>query len=178
MEIKIIIDEITLDTVVGDIVSFDEDGDAVVHKGQVTVADKVAEVIAKTVMKKPEYATLRERVTQIRTEEIRARVAPVIEQALQAPIQRTNSYGSPLGEPITLTELIMEAAREAWQPERNSYSSSNTNSIDKMIATEVRKQISGEVTKAVRSAQEAALKAVGEIAGAPMVDAVRKVLKG
>lgn len=176
MDIKIVVDEITLDTIVGEVVRVDEDGDEYVD-GHSTVADKVALLIRDAVVKSPEYTSLRERVTEIRNQEIREAVKPLIREALERPIRKTNFYGEATGKETTLSEIIMDAAKKAWATSKDSYGSRQS-TIQDMIAAEVRKHISGEVAKAVKEAQEAALKAVGEIAAGPVVDAVRKALQG
>jgi hypothetical protein len=178
MEIKVIVPEITLATVVGDVVSYDEDGDALVEVGVETVGDKVAKIISKNVMQAPEYTDLKAKVSQIREEEIRAALKPIIEEALQAPIRKTNSWGDPTGQETTLRDIILDEAKRAWATDRNNSYSSNreTTDIRTAIREEVRKHINGEVAKAVKEAQNAALKAVGDLASAPVVDAVRKAL--
>src|ERR1041385_8531249 len=100
MEIKIVVDEVTLSTVVGDVVRVDEDGDEYVD-GHSTVADKVATLIKDAVVRSPEYTSLKERVTEIRNQEIREAVKPLIRQALERPIKRTNYYGEPTGKETT-----------------------------------------------------------------------------
>lgn len=174
MELKVIVPEITLATVVADVFSVDEDGESY-QDGVETVGDKVAKIISKEVMRSPSYNSLRDRVTTIRDEEIVKALTPIIDQALHNPIQKTNGFGHPVGEPTTLEELIMDAAKKAWTLSRNNYGD-REKSIDQVIAEQVRKHLHAEVAKAVKEAQEAALKAVGELAAAPVVEAVRKAL--
>lgn len=174
MEIVVTVPEITLATVVADVISVDEDGESY-PDGVETVGDKVAKRIAEAVFRAPEYTGLKARVTEIRTEMIREKLDPIIMEALQNPIRKTNSWGESSGEPTTLRDVIMDEAQKAWTPNRNSHHS-NTKSIDQVIAEAVRKELHGEVAKAVKQAQDAALKAIGDIAGAPVVEAVRKAL--
>jgi hypothetical protein len=174
VEIVVTVPKITLATVVADVISVDEDGESY-QDGVETVGDKVAKRIAEAVFQSPEYTSLKTRVTEIRTELIREKLDPIIEAALQNPIRKTNSWGEASGEATTLRDVIMDEAKKAWTPNRNSYSNSDR-SIDQVIAEAVRKELHGEVQKAVKKAQEAALKAVGDLAGAPVVDAVRKAL--
>lgn len=176
MEIKIEVPEVTLNTVVGDVVRVDEDGDEYLD-GQMTVADKVAQLIKAEVVKHPEYENLRKRVTEIRNQEIREAVKPLVREALERPIRKTNYYGEPVGQETTLSEIIMDEAKKAWSTSKDSYGS-RQNTLQDVIAAEVRKHIQGEVAKAVKAAQEAALKAVGDLAAGPVVDAVRKAMQG
>lgn len=174
MKIQVNIPEITLDTVVAEIVRVDEDGDEY-PEGTSTVADKVAKIIANEVMRKPEYAALRERVTNTRQDMIREALAPILAEALQKPLYKTNTYGERTGQTTTLTEVIMEEARQAWALSKNSYGS-RQDTINEIIAAEVKKQITGEIQKAVKATQVAALKAVGDLAAAPVVEAVKQAL--
>lgn len=172
MKIEIVIPEVTLNTVVADIVSFADDGDEVCE-GQATVADKVARLIADAVMRSPEYTRLKNRVTEIRTEEIREQIRPIIAEALQSPIRKTNTWGDPVGEETTLKALIMTTAKQEWSA-KDRYSSPW---IQETIRTEIRKHIGAEVQKAAKETRDAALKALGDMAAAPVLDAVKKALK-
>lgn len=174
MKIEVIVPEITLGTVVADVFGVDDEGEAF-HDGVETVGDKVAKLIAQAVMKSPEYTSLRDRVTQIRTEEIRAGLQPIIREALERPIRKTNRFGESTGGETTLSEIIMEEAKRAWDTRPGDrYNQAPT--VGDTIQAEVRKQIGAEVQKAVKQAQDAALKAIGDLAGAPVVEAVKKAL--
>jgi hypothetical protein len=127
-------------------------------------------------MRSPEYTGLQTKVSQIREEEIRAALKPIIAEALQKPIRRTNSWGDATGEETTLKDVIVDEARKAWTVDRNAYSNNQPTDIRTAIQQEVRKHINGEVAKAVKEAQIAALKAVGDLASAPVVEALRKAL--
>lgn len=111
MKFEINISEIDLNTVVGDVVSFDEWGDAVVE-GQTRVADLVADRIADRVTRNEEYRELKKRVTAIRDEMIREKLQPILDELMQAPIRKTNWMGEPEGDPVTMRELIIEASRD------------------------------------------------------------------
>lgn len=174
MEIQVIVPEITLRTVIGEVVRFDEDGDHF-PDGEITVGDKVAKIIAEGAMRNPEYASLKERISNIRSEEIREVLKPVIREALEGPVYKTNTYGDRTGQQTTLRELIQEEAAAMWSTSKNTYGS-RQDTVAELVAQEVRKQIGSEVAKAVKQAHDAALKAVGDIAGAPIVAAVKQAL--
>lgn len=174
VDIKITVDDISLSTVVADVISYDDDGDAV-PEGVETVGDKVAQIIAKEAMRRPEYATLRDRVTEMRKEIIREELRPIITAALHAPLRKTNTYGEPTGATTTLNEMIMEEAAKAWATSKDSYGRDKT-TVQDVIRTEVRAHINEAVAKAVKEAQEAALKAIGDVAASPVIEAVKKAL--
>lgn len=176
MKIEVIIPEITLQTVIGNVISYDEDGDAVVE-GSATVGDKVAAIIAKNVMAHPDYRSLQERVTALRDEEIREQLRPIVAEALQKPIQKTNSYGSPVGQPTTLTELIMESVTKYWNPNSTDRYGSRDQTLPGLIDATVRKELAAEIPKVVKATKDKALKVIAEHLNQPMMDAVREALK-
>jgi hypothetical protein len=153
MEIKVVIDEITLDTVVGEVVRVDEDGDAYTD-GHLTVADRAAELIMQHVLKRPEYTTLAERVTRIREEEIRAAVKPLVQQALERPIKRTNYYGEATGQETTLSEIIMDEAKKVFTSAKASYRN-NTPFIAEVVRSEVQKAFQADIQEQVQKARAA-----------------------
>ncbi|GAA4891132.1 hypothetical protein ACFPM3_20375 [Streptomyces coeruleoprunus] len=174
MEIKILIDEITLDTVVGDVIRYDEDGDAYCD-GKATVADKVAELIKDAVAKTPEYTSLRERVTSIRTEEIRAAVKPVIQEALKRPIQRTNYYGEATGKETTLSEIIMDEAKKTFTEVRDSYRNKRP-FINEVVQAEVQKAFGTYIQDEVKKAREAVAAELGSKVSATVAQSVLDAL--
>lgn len=150
MNITVQIDEVNLNTIVGDIVSFDEDGDPVVE-GQTRVADMVADRIAARVAGSPEFRELTKRVTAIRDEMIREKLTPVLAEVMEAPIRKTNSFGEQTGEPVTMRELVMESARELLsQRNRQGYNQAPwiTNFIHEQVRELFEKELKAELAKA------------------------------
>jgi hypothetical protein len=168
MNIEVKIDQVTLDTIIGNVVSYDEDGD-MVSEGSMTVADKVAAIIAKEAMKSPSWEPLRERVTNIRNEMIREAVKPLIREALERPIRRTNSYGERVGTETTLSELIMDEAKKVFTEVKDSYSSRRP-FIAEVVQAEVKKAFQTDIQEQVAKARAA----VTEQLGANLSEAVVK----
>jgi hypothetical protein len=167
MEIKIEINDITLDSMIGKAVEYDEDGDTNVV-GQVRMADLVAEKVYQGLVADSRYKGLKDRVTEIRDEEIRKRVAPLIEQALTRPFRKTTRYGEPTGPEITLNELIVETAQEQFRAPRNndSYNRSTMPWVDEVVRDLVRAQFKGILEAEVKEAREKLVAAIrGEIGG-------------
>lgn len=159
MEIKVVVPEITLNTIVGEVVRVDEDGDAY-PDGHLTVADRVAELIKAEAVKRPEYASLIERVTQIREFEIREAVKPLIREALERPIKRTNLYGEATGAQTTLAEIIMAEAKKVFTEAKDSYRN-NVPFINEVVAAEVKKAFQADIQEQVQKARAVIAKELG-----------------
>lgn len=159
MKIEIKVDEITLDTVVGETVRFDEDGDPYTD-GQVTVADKVAALIVKEAIKSPSWEPLRERVTSIRNEMIREAVKPLIREALERPIRRTNAYGERVGAETTLSEIIMDEAKKVFTEVKDSYSNRRP-FVAEVVQAEVKKAFQADIQEQVKKARAAVAAELG-----------------
>jgi hypothetical protein len=149
VNIEIKVDDITLDTVVGKVVDFDEDGDAY-ETGQRTVAHLVAAQIVERLVKDDRYPTLRDLVLEIRREEIRAAVRPSIDEALSRPIYKTNTYGERTGQETTLAELIADEARKQLSEPVDRYSHEKGTVLQVAIRAEVKKAFADEVAQAVK----------------------------
>lgn len=151
MNIILQIDETHLNAVVGDIVSFDEDGDAVVE-GQKRVADMIAEQIAARVASTEEFRELRKKVTAIRDEMIREKLEPVLAEAMSTPIQKTNWMGEPTGDVMTMRELIVDAARDVVsKPDRSGRNQASW--VQNFIYDEVRKMFEKELKQELADAK-------------------------
>lgn len=174
MEIKVAIDDVTLDTIVGDVIRIDEDGDEYVA-GQATVGDKVAALIRDSVVKRPEYTSLREKVTRIRDEEIREAVKPLIQEALQRPIKRTNSWGEATGTETTLSEIVMDEAKKVFTEVRDSYRTKRP-FIAEVVQAEVQKAFGTYIQDEVKKAREAVAKELGSKVSATVVQSVLDAL--
>lgn len=154
MNIEIKLDDITLDTVVAEVVEFDEDGDAISTGRERTVAHLVAEQIVKQVVRDARYPSLVEQVTRVRDEEIRAAVKPAIEQAIARPIKKTNYYGERTGEETTLTEVIVEEARGYLKEPVDRYSGEKGTVLQSTVRAAVRKAFDEEIADAVKQARD------------------------
>ncbi|MFE2346436.1 hypothetical protein [Kitasatospora cineracea] len=176
MNITVTVDEITLTTVIGDIVEYDEDGDANVV-GHKTVADLVAaQIVDRLVKDRDVWPSLRERVTQIRDEEIRTRIAPSIEAAVNKPIRKTNAYGEPTGSETTLSELIVVEAQKFLTKNVDDYNRQRGTVIGQMIAAEVKRVFEQEIAEAVKKVRETVAEQIGTTASSQITAAAMKAL--
>ena len=175
MKIEIVVPEVTLDSIVGDIVRYDDDGDAYAD-GHSTVADKVAELIKAEVIKNPSYTSLRDAVTRIREEEIREAVKPLIQQALERPIRRTNYLGEPTGQETTLSEIIMAEAKKVFTEPKDSHRNKQP-FVTEVIAGEVKKAFGTYIQDEVQKAREAIASELGSKVSASVIQSVLDALK-
>jgi hypothetical protein len=165
MNITVNVDEITLDTVVGEVFGWDEDGDS--HsKGEKTVGTLVAEQITARLVQDKRWPKFEERVTEIRKDVIRELVRPQIEAAIAAPIQKTNTYGEAVGEPTTLREVIVEEARKALNQRPDRYSSQDGTFLEQAVAKEVKAALSAEIKSAVEQARKSVSAEIGKTVAA------------
>lgn len=111
MQINVDVTDISLDSVVGDHRVYDP-VDGCWDSAPMTLGQSVAKEIADRLVADDEYKTLRRQVLELRTEEVRRQLEPIVTAAIEKPVQRTNSFGDPVGEPTTLTDLIVKEARE------------------------------------------------------------------
>ncbi|WP_280245449.1 hypothetical protein [Nocardia abscessus] len=70
------------------------------------LASEVAKILAPTL--KDEMKTV---VREVATEVAQERVNAIIDEALTAGFRKTNSYGEPIGQTITLREMIIEEVK-------------------------------------------------------------------
>ena len=120
------------------------------------IVDAAAKILADHVLKTA-GDDLGKLVAQTREDEVRRQVAPLVEETIQGPIQRTNRYGEPLGEPTTLRSLVAETALEALQaPVKGNYRYVSGSSIDEkdtrslveyFVARYVRSEIEEQIKK-------------------------------
>jgi hypothetical protein len=178
VNITVNVDEVTLATIVGEVIEYDaEDGSASV-RGKKTIAHLVAEEIAGRVVKDVERWTwLRTKVEEIRAQMIREALAPLVEAAVKAPLQRTSGYGEPIGEPVTMTTVIVEEVRKYLKEPADSYRRENGTVLQKLIRDEVRAAFETEVKKTVAEARAAVAKEIGDQFGAQVAAGVAAALK-
>jgi hypothetical protein len=171
MEIKVNIDDVDLNTVVGARVEIDEDGDRV-ETGGYTIADAVIGDLVKGLRLCEEYGGLRRRVSDIRDEEIRKLVRDEIAAVFGQVIAETNRYGEPTGRTTTLIELIVAEANRCLTTQ-DRYSSGKTLG-QKLVADAVGAAIKRELSEAIAAEREKVVAAVRAQAATLIADAVKQ----
>jgi hypothetical protein len=177
VNIEIKVDDVTLSTVVADVVDFDEDGDLVSSGKEKTVADLVAEQIVARLVRDDRYPRLRDKVTEIRDEEIRAAIRPAIVEAVTRPIKRTNGYGEPTGQETTLSEVIVDEARKFMKEPADKYRREDGTVLQKLVRDEVHRAFGAEIADAVKQARELVATQLGDKVSDQITAAVRAGLK-
>lgn len=176
MNITVSIDEVTLDTIVGQVVSYDEDGD-MIQNGDKTVAHLVVEQIVAQAVKRPEYTELQTRIAEVRKEQIRDALAPIVAEAIAKPVMQTNSWGERTGKETTLTALIMDEARKYLAEPADAYGSNRQTLLQKAIREQVQAAFAQEIADAVKAAKAAVVKEIGDQYGQYITAAVSKAIK-
>jgi hypothetical protein len=166
MDIRVQVNDVTLDSVISEANDY--------HDG-ITIGAVVAQQLAQRVINDHDaWPPFRDAVTQIRDEEIRAQVQPLITDALTKTLQKTNTYGEPTGQATTLSEIIVaEAKRLVTQP-KDSYSRSGRTVLQEMVAAEVKAALSTEIADAVKKARELVAGQIGEMVSAAVAEGMRK----
>lgn len=148
MKIEVKVDEVSLDSVVGDR-TVNIDGD----REPVTLAEMVARMMLDRILRERNaddslYGSTRARIKAITDEEIRAAIQPQIARALDGPIAITNEFGRPVGEPKPLAELIVSEAREFLSKPADRYGTEGT-VLRKMIREAVEGALKKELAEAL-----------------------------
>lgn len=105
-------------------------------------------------------ADLRRRVQGVTETEIREAVRPLVEEALLSGIRKTNSYGDPIGEPMTLRAEIVRIATDYMNKPSDSYSRGKGTVVQQFVKTEVDKAVKAELKTALDEAKEEVVAAV------------------
>lgn len=166
MNITVQVDGVTLDSVIRPPTEY-SDG--------ITIGTEVARQLVNTIIQDRDvWPHFRDRVTEIRDEEIRAQVTPLIADALGKTLQKTNAYGEPAGGTTTLSEVIVAEAKRLLTQPKDSYSRSGRTVLQDMVAEEVKQALGAEIADAVKQARELVSGQVGEMVAAAVADAMRK----
>lgn len=147
-------------------IGYDDDGDPI--EGPTTVEDLVLQMAADRLVRqvmREGYdwrGDLRKRVNSIRDEVIAEKLRPDIEAAFAGPIQKTNNYGDPVGEPTTLREVVVGRVEE-WLKSSDRDSFRNPKGLTKpqqLIAEEVDRVLAREMKDAIAAAKAEVVAAV------------------
>jgi hypothetical protein len=177
VNITIQVDDITLSTVVADVVDIDEDGDLVATGKERTVADLVAAQIVDRLVSDDRYPRLRDRVTEIRGEEIRAAIRPAIVEAVSRPIKKTNGYGEATGQETTLSEVIVDEARKYMKEPADKYRREAGTVLQSLVRAEVDRAFKAEIADAVKQARDLVAGQIGSQVSEQIAGAVKAGLK-
>lgn len=174
MQINITVSDVDLTSVIGETHGYDADGE---YTGRVpqTLGDAVAAKIAEDLKRDETYKALKRQVMELREAEVRAQLKPIVEAAIAAPVQRTDGYGAPTGEPITLTSLIMAEVQQYLNRRVGSgYNSPSTTFVQKFVKEAVDNAIKKELAEAIVEEKAKVVATVRAKAAELIADAVRQ----
>ena len=149
------------------------------------VLDAAAALVVKRVVDTSEGDDARRelfrQVRAVRSEEIREAVKPTIAEALSAAIQKTNTYGEPVGEPTTLRELILDEARDILtkaRPNQDGYGRrrQESNVITELIKAEVEKAFATELRAEIKDEADRVRALVRAQAAEVLTEAMRRAI--
>ena len=144
----------------------------------VTLADKVAAGLIRKFVKSDLYRGLKERVLEVRDEEIRTLIIPMITKAVEASFHRTNTWGEKVSETTTMRTVIMDEVKKVLEGlHGNSYGRNETlgrQLIREMVEKELRSQLSA----AIKEEREKVIAAVRTQAADLIAEAVTKGIGG
>lgn len=152
-----------------------EPGDYYVN-GHRTLGDLVAAQMLVKLTTDERYHDLRRRITEIRDEEIRAAVRPLVLAAIQNPSPQTNAFGEPTGATVGLRELIVKEARETLK-RGNDYGRGPS-----MLSMEIEKAVKAAfldvIAAEVKTVRDAVSRSLSTQAAGALEQVVKNALAG
>jgi DNA-binding transcriptional regulator YdaS (Cro superfamily) len=174
MDIKIEIEPLTMDTVVGEhLRQVGEDDRA---GRPVTLGDAVVDQVVQTKISDETERDLNRRVSAIRDEVIREELRPAIIEALGGEIKMTNTYGEPTGRTTTLRELIIAQVGKTMN-EKDRYSSGKT-FVNRLVGEEVERVVKRELNEAMAAEKARAVAAIRAKAADVLAQVITEGLGG
>ncbi|GLY81862.1 hypothetical protein [Actinoallomurus iriomotensis] len=144
-----------------------------------TLADLVVTELASRFMQTDDWSTLRRRIREIRDEEIRAQITPMIAETIAKPIQRTVAYGDPIGEPISMREVVVDEARKILQGTPKGSYDRNAQPLGRQLIHEmVSRELKTELADAIKAERQKVVDAVRAQAAELITEAVTKGVTG
>jgi hypothetical protein len=179
MQITVNVTDLDLDSVIGEQVEEVEPG--VYEGGNLTLRAAVVQEVARQVVEKHGRGFDTSRmVTEIRDDLIREMLTPIVVAALETPAQRTNGFGEPVGEPVSMRVLVMDTARKVLaqkvdsqgRPERYAAADRTTTWASWLVEKQVREVFAQELQAELDAAKEQLRGQLKEIAAAKLAETV------
>jgi hypothetical protein len=140
-----------------------------------TLADVIADRAVRTLAYE-DIRDLRRRISDIRDEQIRAIVLPTVTEAIEAGIQKTDQWGSPVGQPTTLRDLVLKEAKELISRPADSYDRKKGTVLEKVVREAVDRTIRAELSAVLAEEKAKVVAAVQAQAAELIAEAVKKGL--
>lgn len=164
--------ELDLDNAMG--YEYDEDGEVV---GRRDLAGTIVELASGQLLRSIDKGTRRvltDRVAAITDQMIREQVSPLVAAALIRTTKRTNSFGEPIGDEQTLSDLIAAEAQKQLTQSTGDYNRRQT-LVQKYIADEVTVKIRHELDEAMRAAKAQVADAVKQQGAALLTETIQRM---
>lgn len=171
MDIKVEVGSVDLTTQIGE--HYTQVGEDDWATRPMTLGARVAQLLADEVMKGDDWRDLRRQVTDLRAEEVKRQLVPIVSDALAEQIQKTDSYGHPTGKPVHMAELVVQEVHK-WLRDSNSNSYSGPSNLTQLVRTEVDRALKQELGTAIADEKAKVIAAVRASAADLIADAVRK----
>lgn len=175
MQINVTVDEVDLTAPAGE--RYDREyGDRV----PATLGEIVAEKLVEHLVRDDSYPTLRQVLVSIREQEIRTRINVEVERAFEQPLQKTNSYGEPIGGGTTLRDLIMDEVKKFLNTaiKRDSYDRNPAKTAAQaFVAEQVRDVLTKELSAALAEEKAKVVEVVRNEGARVLTAAVAKVVQ-
>jgi predicted nucleic-acid-binding protein len=177
MDIKVDIAELTMDTIVGETRIYGEGFDEYETAPQ-TLGEAVVEQVVRTLIPQETRGELARVVREIRAEVIRDALKPIVAEAIEQGIQRTNTFGEPTGKAITLRELIIAEVKKVMTEPTDRYNRDKGGFVAQLVRAEVQGAIAKEMAAAMANEKAKAVAAVrakgAEIIAQVVTEGLRK----
>jgi hypothetical protein len=168
VNITVNVDNVDLTSDIGH--SYDEDGVQTAR----TLGEEVARKVANTLMRDEEYPGLRRKVMDLRVEEIREQLKPIVSAAIEEGVRETNRYGEPVGEPTTLRALIIKEVGDLLRRPVDNYSREKGTWVQALVKENVQKVLREELGAALADEKAKVVAAVRAKAADMIAQAVKE----
>lgn len=176
---------IGLDTIMGDQIEYDEDGDPY-SVGNITFADVIAQKAAvlvadsyrEEIRRAPNYIL---NPVEVAKAAIDAEVTKVVADTLQRVTVETDSFGTPKAEPKTIAE-ILQGRVDAWLKESSKTDSygrrtAGPSNLDALLDAAIGHDVTQQIKKATLDAKNEVLADLKASQKAALTAAVESILK-
>ena len=171
--LKVEVAGIGLDTIISEIMRWNGPDDEPSVEGHVTIGSIVASQLTALLVKDDQWPQLREQALRIREEMIRTALAPLLEEALTQGFRKTNGYGEPTGDPVTLRQIIIGEAHAMLKAPNDSYRN-EVSPLKKLIRTEIEAMLAKEIKEVVAAARQGVADEIGQMVSAAVAEGMRK----
>lgn len=172
MEIKVSVESVDLASPIGELAEYDSDNDYMGRHKPYTLGEAVAAQIVAELKKDDRYNGLKKQVDNIRVDEIREQIRPIVQAAIVDEIPQTNTYGERTGKTTTLKELIADEARKLLS-KRDDYGR-GPSYVQKIMAAEVDRAVKQELSQAIADEKAKVVAAVRAKAADLIANAVKE----